>query len=40
MAFRKAANSVNAKKQFSRTAARVHKRNIPTGRPMRGGIRL
>lgn len=32
-------NQRRAKKRFSRTAMRTHKRNIPS-RPMRGGIRL
>lgn len=39
MKFRKSANSRGARRNFSRTAARVHPRNIPS-RPMRGGIRL
>lgn len=39
MAFRKRANKRSDKRRFSRTAAKVHKRNIST-RPMRGGIRL
>lgn len=30
---------VSAKRQFSRTAARVHRRNIHD-KPMRGGFRL
>lgn len=37
---RKPASSKSHKKHFSRTAAKVHPKNIPSGRPMRGGIRL
>ena len=32
-------NQKSAKRSFSHSASRVHRRNIPTG-PMRGGIRL
>ena len=37
---RKSASSKSHKKHFSHTAAKVHKKNLPSGRPMRGGIRL
>lgn len=37
---RKPANRKSDKKHFSHTAAKVHKKNLPSGRPMRGGIRL
>lgn len=37
---RRPANSKSDKRQFSRTAARVHKKNAPSGMPFRGGIRL
>lgn len=40
MAMRKSANSVGQKKRFSRTASYTHKKNVPSGMPMRGGIRL
>lgn len=40
MAFRKSANSRGYKKQFTRNALKVHKRNLIISRPMRGGIRL
>jgi len=36
---RKSANSRGHKRQFSRTAAKTHIKNIGS-RPMRGGIRL
>lgn len=39
MVNRKPANSKGAKRNFSRTAMKVHKKNIPS-RAMRGGIRL
>lgn len=29
-----------SKRQFSRTASRTHKKNVPGRLPMRGGIRL
>ena len=29
-----------SKRLFSRTASRTHRRNLPTSRVMRGGIRL
>lgn len=29
-----------SKKLFSKTGSRTHKKNIPRGMPMRGGIRL
>lgn len=29
-----------SRKMFTRTASRTHKKNLITGRPMRGGIRL
>ncbi|WNK14512.1 MAG: hypothetical protein [Microvirus sp.] len=37
---RKPASSAGHKKHFSHTAAKVHKKNVPADRPMRGGIRL
>lgn len=39
MAFRKRSNSRGDKRHFSRSAMRVHRRNV-NDRPMRGGIRL
>lgn len=36
---RQSANSNGAKKNFTKTAMKVHKKNYST-RPMRGGIRL
>jgi hypothetical protein len=30
----------HSKKLFSHTAARTHKKNLHSGNPMRGGIRL
>lgn len=36
---RKPANSNSAKRNFTRSAMRVHKKNI-AAKPMRGGIRL
>lgn len=38
MAYRKR-ESRGARKKFGRSAAKVHRKNIPGG-PMRGGIRL
>lgn len=32
--------SKKSKRDFSRNASTTHKKNIPTGNPMRGGIRL
>ncbi|WNK14600.1 MAG: hypothetical protein [Microvirus sp.] len=39
MARRHKMNKRHSKRLFSRTAARTHKRNVPSN-PMRGGIRL
>lgn len=39
MKHRKSANSRGNKKHFSKTAAKVHRRNV-NAKPMRGGIRL
>lgn len=39
MAFRKRMGRGASRRQFTRTARRVHKRNVGS-RPMRGGIRL
>jgi hypothetical protein len=36
---RKPNNSRSARREFSRTASKTHRKNIQTG-PMRGGIRL
>lgn len=40
MAFRKKIPMKKSKKMFSRTAKKSNKKNLMTGRPMRGGIRL
>lgn len=37
--YRKSANSTHDKKNFTRTASKIHKKNI-VAKPMRGGIRL
>lgn len=37
---RKPANSRGHKRSFTRNAMKVHKKNAPYARPMRGGIRL
>lgn len=39
MAFRKKAPRKKDRKRFSRTASKVHSKNLRAG-PMRGGIRL
>jgi len=39
MGYRRSANGRGDKKHFSRSAMRVHRRNV-NDRPMRGGIRL
>lgn len=39
MAYRKKMGRRKSRKLFTRTARKVHKKNI-TGNPMRGGIRL
>ncbi len=39
MAFRKKIGRKKSKRQFTKGATRVHRRNV-SGRPMRGGIRL
>lgn len=37
---RRRMNRKKSKKLFSRTARKVHKKNLPKRNPMRGGIRL
>ncbi len=39
MASRRKMNRKKSKRQFTKGATRVHRRNV-AGRPMRGGIRL
>ncbi len=40
MAYRHKMKRGRSKRYFSKTASRTHRKNIPSGRPMRGGIRL
>jgi len=37
---RKKIPSKKSKKLFTKTASKTHKKNLPTTKPMRGGIRL
>lgn len=37
---RKRMNYSKSRKLFRRTASRPHPKNVPSGMPMRGGIRL
>ncbi len=39
MAFRRKIDRKKSRRQFTKGATRVHRRNV-AGRPMRGGIRL
>jgi len=40
MRYRKKMNRRTSRKNFSRGANRIHKKNMPRRNPMRGGIRL